>query len=325
VTWTPGTSTWISSMSASIPTVPVVVSVVIAIVTTLPATSLTSVEERPLAVEWPYMRLAKWSNGALIDVEYDRTVNPLVWLLEGQVQRTVPFTIPGARLMEIDDWDRAADGAIGLSGSATDAEGRLSGFIAWISPDGMRSEVIQTLLYGPMHLAFAPDGTIWTAGRETLRADSGVLRLSASVIRHFERSGKTLGSFVPQATILDRNVLYNIRSWLRASSDRVAWYSGGKYVELAPDGRLVADITIRSPGDETGFALTEKGEAFLSSEAGSQLAVHILDRSTGSWRLVLQRTMTPGSPIDFGFVCGADGSRLVLHGFKRIKFYNIGN
>ena len=100
-------------MSASIPTVPVVVSVVIAIVTTLSATSLTSVEERPLAVEWPYMRLAKWSNGALIDVEYDRTVNPLVWLFEGQVQRTVPFTIPGARLMEIDDWDRAADGAIG--------------------------------------------------------------------------------------------------------------------------------------------------------------------------------------------------------------------
>lgn len=308
-----------------IPKVLIVVTAVIAIVLTLSATSLTSIEERPIAVEWPYMRLAKWNNGALINVEYDKTVNPLVWIFEGQVQQTMPFTIPGVRSMEIYDWDRAADGTIGLSGSATDAEGRISGFIGWLSPDGMRSEVIQTLVYGPMHLAFAPDGTIWTAGRETVRIDSGVLRLSASVIRHFERSGKTLGSFVPQATILDRSVLYNIRSWLRTSSDRVAWYAGGKYVEVAPDGRLVTDITIRSPGDETGFALTENGDAFLSSQAGSQLAVHILDRSTGSWRLVLQRKITPPSAIDFGFICGADGSRLVLHGFKRIKFYHIEN
>jgi hypothetical protein len=271
------------------------------------------------------MRLAKWSNGALLNVEYDQTVNPLVWLFEGQVQRTMPFTILGARSMEIYDWDRATDGTIGLSGSAIDAEGRLSGFIAWISPDGMRSQVIQTLLYGPMHLAFAADGTVWTAGRETVRADSGVLKPTASVIRHFERSGKILGSFVPQATILDHNVLYNIRSWLRASWDRVAWYSGGKYVEFAPDGRLVTDIAIRPPGDESGFALTEKSDAFLSSQEGSQLAVHILDRSSRSWRLVLDRIITPGPPIDFGYICGADGSRLVLHGFKRIKFFNIGN
>lgn len=307
------------------PRVLIIVTTAIAIVSTLAATSLTSVEDRPIAVEWPYMRLAKWNNGALINVEYDQTVNPLVWLFEGQVQQTVPFTIPGARSMEIYDWDRAADGSIGLSGSATDAEGRFSGFIAWISRDGLQSEVIQTLLYGPMHLAFAPDGTIWTAGRETVRVDSGVLKLSSGIIRHFDRSGKTLGSFVPQATIPDRSVLYNIRSWLRASSDRVAWYSGGKYVEVAPDGRLVTDITIRSPGDETGFALTEKGDAFLSTQAGNQLAVHILDRSAGSWRLVLQRTITPESPIDFGFICGADGSRLVLHGFKRLKFYHIEN
>ena len=96
-----------------IPRVLIVVMTAIAIVSTLAATSLTSVEDRPIAVEWPYMRLAKWNNGALINVEYDHTVNPLVWLFEGQVQQTVPFTIPGARSMEIYDWDRAADGTIG--------------------------------------------------------------------------------------------------------------------------------------------------------------------------------------------------------------------
>src|ERR1700730_12415914 len=111
------------------------------VVSILSATSLTWVEDMPFPMSWKTMRIPKWSHGALIDVQYaDNETHPLIWVVERQRTYTLHFEIPGARSINIYDWDRTFDGSkIALSGSAIDAEGRGDFFIAWISSDGTNS------------------------------------------------------------------------------------------------------------------------------------------------------------------------------------------
>jgi hypothetical protein len=313
------------------------------LVSMLSAASLSPVENLPLAVSWPLMRVPKWSHGALLTVQYHDTTNPLIWLLERHGQRAVPFTIPEARSMLIYDWDRGADGTIGISGSAADSDGRAATFVAWISADGTNSQVIRTSPYKPAMVAVAPDGTLWTVGSEfTTKSSGGIgttLMPNVGVIRHFERSGKTLGSFVPQSTIQNPLSLSRSRNTLRASKDRIAWYSAeGRYIEISLDGSLVTDIPVQLPGgqsmnENTGFALADEGDAFLSAysdphgsgPSAQLLGIYILDRSVRAWKPVLQRSVGIAAQAAFGYIYGVDGRELVVQGNKLIKFYSIGD
>jgi hypothetical protein len=309
--------------------------------TLLPAASLTLAEEIPNEISFPNMLVPKWSNGALIFVRDYHTINPTIWVVEHQSPHVVPFTIPGARSMNIYDWDRGMDGTIGLSGSAVDADGRAGGFVAWISSDERTSKVIQTLWYAPWRLAVAPDGTLWAAGSEFTRQSSGVLKPQSDVVRHFDQSGTTLGSFVPQSTIRDAQALLNPANRLRATGDRIASYlpAEGRYIEISFAGKVLTDISVPRPGQPDshtgGLAITDNDEIFVSAEwqaataGGSSQFVGIftLDKSAQAWRIVLQRAVTaasrPGTE-DFGRTLGVDGNRLVLDGPQRLKFYKIG-
>src|ERR1041385_8084773 len=71
------------------------------------ATSLTWVEDVPLPMSWKVMRIPKWSHGALINVQNaDNGTHPLIWVVERQKTYTLNFEIPGARSINIYDWDR---------------------------------------------------------------------------------------------------------------------------------------------------------------------------------------------------------------------------
>jgi hypothetical protein len=317
-----------TALTALIPTLP------------LPAASLTLAEEVPNEISMPNMLVPKWSNGALIVVRDYHTINPTIWVVEHQSPHVVPFTIPGAQSMNIYDWDRGIDGTIGLSGSAVDADGRASGFVAWISSDERTSKVIQTLLYTPWRLAVAPDGTLWAVGREFTSLGSGVLKPQSDVVRHFDQSGRTLGSFVPQSTNRDAKTLVNPANRLRATRDRIASYlpAEGRYIEISFAGKVLTDISVPRPGQPDsrtgGLAITDNDEIFVSAEwqaatAGGTsqfVGIFTLDKSTQAWRIVLQRTATAGArpgTEDFGATLGVDGNRLVLEGPQRLKFYKI--
>ena len=307
----------------------------------LRSASLTPAEDMSFAPSWDHMRVPKWSNGALIAVQSPDSIGPLIWLFGRSGSESVPFNLPGSLKLFVYDWDRGSDGTIGLSGWTSDSDGRTSGFVAWVSSDHSRSQIIQTGLYRPRWLAIAPDGTFWTAGRETVTATSSVLVENTGVIRHFSQSGQTLASLVPQATI-DRLVLVRPYNWLRASRDRVGFYMGsGRYIEVALDGTMLMDVPIKLPtslpnGEVTGYALTDKGEAFLSDwhrsipdnkSSARLVTISILNRAQGLWTPVLQRVDTGAQPSanDFGPIVGVDGARLVLSGIQRLKFYSIGN
>src|SRR5258706_9679902 len=130
------------------------------VMSTLSAASLNHVEDLTITFQWSGLRVPKWTHGALITVQYHDTTNALIWAFERGGKRAVPFTIPAARSMLIYDWDRGVDGLFAVTGSATDADGRVTGFVASISADGAKSQVIRTELYGPAMVTVATDRTL---------------------------------------------------------------------------------------------------------------------------------------------------------------------
>jgi hypothetical protein len=308
------------------------------------ATSLNFVEELPLKVSWENMRVPKWSHGALLTVQYHDTISPLIWVLDSLGSHVVPFTISGARWMHVYDWDCGLNGTLGISGSVADSDGRAATFVAWISADGSSSQVIRTSSYRPAMVAVAPDGTLWTVGAEFATNPSGgvspTLVANAGVIRHFDRSGKTLAAFVPQSTIQKSVSLAQSRNTLRVSQDRIAWYSEeGRYVEISLAGSLLTDIPLALPSGQsmntnTGFALTDAGDAFLSAQPptlrnggrpAEPLQIYILDRSARVWKPVLQPSSGAAAQSAFGYIYGVDGNKLVVRGANLIKFFTIGD
>jgi hypothetical protein len=184
----------------------------------------------------------------------------------------------------------------------------------------------RTTPYTPIMIAVAPDGTFWTEGREWPK-ESPTLPPDACVIRHFDRSGKSVGCFVPQSTIRNSASLLRTRSTLRAASDRLVRYSGeGRYVEISLTGDLLFEADIPFPGNQsmnpgTGFAVTDSGEVFMngsydpladSSNAGSRDGIFILDKSAKTWLPVPRSRTTP-----FVRIYGADGRRLAARGRSR--------
>jgi hypothetical protein len=293
------------------------------------------------------MRVPKWSNGAIVAVQNDDTPYPLIWVVDQNGTRTIPFHVSNAAAMHIYDWDLGADGTIGLSGFAADTEGRLSGFIATLSPGGWESNVIRTESYRPGKVAIAHDGTIWTAGQELVLLNNGKRSSSmlpnAAVIRHYTKSGKVIGEHIPQSTVGDSLLLSNQHNALRASRDRIAWYSSdGRLVEIQRDGRMLLDEYVRPPiGDApyqiTGFGLTDAGEVYLSithalatkgaAESVEVTGVYSLARSTKTWveldsrsGSARGRTTSDGSRQ----IHGVEGNQLVLSGNKRMQFYEVG-
>ncbi len=308
----------------------------------LGASTLTWSGDLDLPSSWAASRIPKWTHGALMVVQFHDSTSPLVWIAEPKRTYSIPFSIPGATATYVYDWDRSADGtAVALTGSAMDKDGRGAYFIAQIPVNGGEPLIIRDPAYRPRRIVFAADGTLWTAGSEPRTA------ANAGIFRHFDRTGKQLGAFVPQGRFADPLVPTDMMSRLMAASDRIGWYSprGSSYIELAADGRILTDIALAPPADDSGgygMTLTRTGTLFISSErrtvtASGQSPVYTweissLNRTTNAWNPVLQRTRQEhepwlSSPAQFAHVLGMEsgptGDQLVLSGRDKAMFFSL--
>jgi len=272
-------------------------------------------------------RVPVWSGNALVVAEGGLT-EPNAFLAydrSGKVVFNAAFSIPGSARTSVRGYARGADGTLALCGSSLASDGRSAPFFAWIPADGGSQEVVRTEPYTPNLITVAPDGTFWTVGRElnSRLSEKDSVNLNAGVLRHFDRSGKTLGAYLPRSGFENPVELGLINGYLAASADRVGWFhymettGEGAYVEISRHGELTVYPIPRLPNIKNalqvdGMALTDANDVFVSMRdvgAHSGFSIFWLNRSMKKW---LQVAVSPGVTGDAAMLYGASGSELVL-------------
>jgi hypothetical protein len=197
----------------------------------------------------------------------------------------------------------ASDGSVVLAGGAHRKDGTISNFLAKVGRDGTVKSVVQTSPYVAYYVRPAPDGSVWTLGRER---DSQLRGKDSAVLRQYSFEKGELTAALDSTTF---------RAKSAAASD-VAWYAGfpggmtignhgktlGFYSARASEWITVdlkthaiirqAVPLLPAKVEVTGVAYTDSGEVFASlyapGETASMSGLAKLDSSgeKASWVMV---------------------------------------
>lgn len=244
---------------------------------------------------------------------------------DGSILSRFDFSIPDTTHIWVLGFGRDNAGNLVFSGEAYSTDGRLAPFIGIKSPQRGDIELIRTYPYWPISLAIAPDGTIWTVGSEMTyeRKSSGDgVNPNGDVVRHFDRTGKLLGSAVPRQTLHPKYKYTD--GFLVATSDHIGWYSPtqgpGVYIELSPANPKDYKVYSGPPDARSraqGFALTESGKVFLTNDVDNRRGTYTLDRTTNQWNAVT----LPNSDSSL-VLSGSEKDTLVLEGMAGLHFFD---
>lgn len=264
-------------------------------------------------------RLPKWSGGALV-VADDK--NPALSTIhtfgkDGYLLSSTPFAIPESSRVRIASFARSSDGTLAVVGSAYTADSRGSLYLAAISPDGQRQQIIRLKPFAPFEVAISSDGTYWVAGRELV--DGREVNPSHKVIRRYSASDGEIGAYIPRSSLTSYRHGHPAHdSFLVPSGDRVGWYSNiaREYIEFSLDGLVltrVAGLPLDLPDRVTGLALCDDGRVFASVtrivKTPVAWEVFNLDRTSGTWKVVPVTGDFAAGGI--GTLYGCDGNDLV--------------
>ncbi len=258
------------------------------------------------AVNFEFTAVPRWSAGMLIAVDYQATGAPLIRLFgrDGHEGGNLPLLIPQAQTIVVRGIARGDSGLVAACGRAIDKDGRQSAFLALLPPNGGAEKLIALNEYYAESLAVVSDDTVWTQGYFTSNDNR------SGVFRHFDQAGLLIGSLVPESTFASKLHLADPGNGMAWSGGRVGWYSPGegRYIEISSEGKLSADLkTPVIQGEKmTGFALTEDGQVFLSTQTNSHPihpVLYSLDKESGELR-----KEAPPEPIR---LYGADGNSVV--------------
>jgi hypothetical protein len=281
---------------------------------------------RQVKVEYDFagQRVPKWSGGALVDFISNRSASPLILTFDdqGREMPALPLTIPGSETVDLDDIARSQDGALAVCGSAYDHSGRGSGFIALIGPGGGPATVIRTHPYYPSRVALGSDDSVWTAGLEVVNGkETGPgVNPDNGVIRHFDRTGKLLGSYIPRSSLGSAFVVQNGR--LESANGRIGWYTGpvfgpgSAYYEILSTGEVRTYPTIGLAKLErvTGLALMDNGRTYVTTFDSTSHASRFLSIGAGGGQW--STAPFPGG-ITKATLYGGGGKRLVFRSSDR--------
>ena len=281
----------------------------------------------------------KWIDGSLVALE-NSAGSPIGISLFDRNGRKVSamwFTVPGATYFSVRNFTRSRDGYLALCGSISYAEGRSSNFVALIPPDGSETKVVRTSSYTVVRVAFASDGTLWTQGREHKPRAEGeaprksmaeTLKPDAAVFRQFDKTGKSLRSVHPQSEMDVPIALISSTSVFTAVGDRIVFYSSEarQYIAILADGTVTHVKNVSLPNDEreSGFAVTEKNELYISSTNGSSWSVSRLNLGKQIWEPLVQGVIGDRSARELS-ILGAQGATLAAMGADaaHVRFFRI--
>ena len=276
----------------------------------------------------------RWSGGFLIPIDNQgyAAEKPVIQAFDdtGQEAEPLVFSIPNARSILVDAVARASNGTWAVGGRAYDAEGKGGGFISWVSPDQRHVTTVKSYPYDVGAITIAPDGTTWTYGYEIAYGREYYLTHDG-VIRHFDKSGKQIGSYIPRISIrdqVDSPGMMNGR--LVCNGDRVGWYAAQAHVyfELTYNGGGVSGpvsfpgIVGHNSSDAfiTGLAMMDNSDVDATGQITrpeQRGALYRLDRASHSWTEV-----PPPDNLDgYVILLGGDGKRIAMYGGNRVVFF----
>ena len=284
---------------------------------------LSLVHESDVETAFQWDHFPQWSGHHLVGFYNSPSRAPVIYTIDAAGKREeVLFTLEDAAEVRIVGVSGSRDGQIAVIGTAVTSDNRGITFLARLASDRKRQLVTRTWPYVPKVVAFAPDDTIWTVG--TLKVGDDPARYTPGhFLRRFDASGRMVTSSVVKTEGPDS--FGEEVSFLRASRDRVGWYTrDGEYIEFSLDGAEI-DRYVGPDGANwrrvDGVALSEDDEVIVGMfEKGTARAGFlVLDREARTWNQVaLPREDTPR----WAWVLGFDGRSLVADTVNgRLTFY----
>lgn len=237
--------------------------------------------------------LEKWCHGHVVSTDVSQLDAVTFTIADPQGEALeFTFSLPNTTRIWVHGFDLDSAGTLVFSGMTYSSEGRLAPFIAIKGNADKTATLIGTFPYFPYAISVAPDGSIWTVGGETIngRTSGPGIDPNAGVLRHFDRSGRLIGSALPQSALKATGRI--VDGFLVATATKVGWYSSttgpGVYVEMTPDLKTQnAYAGMPGPagsGQVLGFVLTESGEAYLTWNVPKlSRTTYQLDRSANRW------------------------------------------
>lgn len=289
------------------------------------AASFTLHHEATMSFDFGGERMPQWIGGALVNFVSNPSASPVLLSFdeEGKQLQTLSFTVPGSEKVNLFDIARGPNGAMVVCGTAYDKTGRGAGFFAVLAASG-EATIVRLHPYYPFRIAAASDGTIWVAGVEIIngKQTGPGINPADGVVRHFDASGKQLGSFVPMSSL---SVPYMAEyGRIRAANDRIGWYTGpiagpgSLYYEILSDGTVFKypSISLNKTERVTGLALTDDGATYVTTFDNIAKVNRLLSTtaSTRQWK-----TESLPDRLAKAFLYGAQGNRLVFNSRDRLK------
>lgn len=210
------------------------------------------------------------------------------------------------------------DGAILAAGWAILKDGSTPGYIARTDLAGTTVQSVLTGSFKPEQICEAPDGTIWSLGKN-LSANDGQEH-DTNVLRHFSFEKGLLHGFLPEASV--SAAVRSSRPWfvpfgslLRCGKDKVSVYLEftNEYAEVSTSTfeltRWKLEEAVVWHGKADGLAVTEDGKVYASFNTKELNGPH---RLAGLYRVWAQ----PGMPA--AQLVAVAGAVSVFENFKTL-------
>ena len=199
--------------------------------------------------------------------------------------------------------------------SCHSADSQVMSALIWIDPSGKVTSVVRTSPNSVLALAFASDGTLWTAGQEYRTPGH-------HVARQFDGTGKMIRSLLPVES-------FPRRQWLAHAAELVemaAPNDGGigmfvpassEWIDISKSGDATrTKLPVATDGKElvTGVALADNGDPLLSIQPVTGEGPARLMRYRRSERKTEILQECELQSCGWAHVAGADGKQLVMEG-----------
>jgi len=272
-----------------------------------------------------------FANGHLISWETkssaDVATNVTLWNRDGAIERSARVWLEGARSMDLSHVSATPAGEIVAAAYAVLERGGVTYLVAKTDRSGEVAGVVHTDPFVPLLVCAAPDGTVWSLGRDLGKDEAGE---DYGMLRQYSLTTGQMRELLPRSSFGSGQspVRGRLTAFLSCADARVvAWVNAThEYFEILDSGETVRRLKVEPPpfgsNRVESLAVLTDGSVFASIGApGDEPRRHVCElqkdeeQLTASWVPVPGVSQSPKEALlepPYGMLFGADGDSLVL-------------